>query len=250
MAWYRIVILCVVATGCVPQCDKQNGGCGAHAVCNQGIWQTTCACAAGYVGDGQSCSDVDECVFGRSDGTPACAAHATCFNTPGSFRCSCDAPHWTHFADRCIPADCDTEHGGCDEHAGCTDTGGSVACACEAPYVGDGYTCETCHEVACSACNECGGCSAGVGDSCTGACNAVAPDAPGVWSCAACNDCGDCAFGLTDFCGDNCSVPVPDEIGPLDCDACNNCGVCTPGFTDRCGYGCDAVPPDDEPVCG
>ncbi|KAL2083319.1 hypothetical protein ACEWY4_021092 [Coilia grayii] len=42
-----------------------------------------CSCLPGYVGDGRSCQDINECQPGR------CHPDADCFNTDGSFSCQC-----------------------------------------------------------------------------------------------------------------------------------------------------------------
>ncbi|XP_041921911.1 nidogen-1 isoform X1 [Alosa sapidissima] len=42
-----------------------------------------CSCLPGYVGDGRSCQDIDECQPGR------CHPDAQCYNTDGSFSCQC-----------------------------------------------------------------------------------------------------------------------------------------------------------------
>ncbi|XP_076600052.1 nidogen-1 [Chaetodon auriga] len=43
----------------------------------------TCSCLPGFVGDGRSCQDIDECQPGR------CHQDAVCYNTQGSFTCQC-----------------------------------------------------------------------------------------------------------------------------------------------------------------
>ena len=45
----------------------------------------TCSCNSGFHGEGTSCSDINECVWGVHD----CHRKAKCFNTAGSYRCSC-----------------------------------------------------------------------------------------------------------------------------------------------------------------
>ena len=62
--------------------------------CEQGICANcintdgsfTCPCEVGYVWNGSSCSDLDECVADVHH----CHANATCTNTEGSFTCSCN----------------------------------------------------------------------------------------------------------------------------------------------------------------
>ncbi|XP_051503782.1 nidogen-1 isoform X1 [Myxocyprinus asiaticus] len=43
-----------------------------------------CTCLPGFMGDGRSCQDIDECQ------TNPCHENAVCFNTPGSFSCQCN----------------------------------------------------------------------------------------------------------------------------------------------------------------
>ncbi|TMQ02546.1 MAG: hypothetical protein E6J91_51355 [Deltaproteobacteria bacterium] len=57
--------------------------CGAHATC-QG---TSCACDTGFMGDGHTCADVNECTTGNG----GCDANATCTNTMGGRTCACQA---------------------------------------------------------------------------------------------------------------------------------------------------------------
>jgi hypothetical protein len=55
--------------------------CDPHATCTTSGQDATCACAAGYTGDGFTCSDVDECATSNGQ------CDAACENTDGSFVC-------------------------------------------------------------------------------------------------------------------------------------------------------------------
>jgi hypothetical protein len=89
--------------------DMASGPCGvcdpAATCADDGMGGVTCTCPAGYMGDGHSCTDIDECATGAA----TCDANATCSNTPGSYDCSCNAGYagdgrtcaqiWVHIAD-------------------------------------------------------------------------------------------------------------------------------------------------------
>lgn len=58
--------------------------CGEDATCAA---DATCVCDTGYEGDGQSCTDINECDVNNGD----CDVNATCVNDVGSSFCFCDA---------------------------------------------------------------------------------------------------------------------------------------------------------------
>jgi len=59
--------------------------CAANAMCSNTPGSYSCACKAGFTGDGKTCTDVDECAA-----TPfPCSPLATCANQPGTYTCTC-----------------------------------------------------------------------------------------------------------------------------------------------------------------
>ena len=68
----------------VDECEQEP--CSENAECLNTEGTFNCSCSTGFVGDGFSCSDIDECV----DNVHDCSYEAECINTKGSFTCSCD----------------------------------------------------------------------------------------------------------------------------------------------------------------
>ncbi|MEZ4402064.1 MAG: EGF domain-containing protein [Kofleriaceae bacterium] len=122
-----------VGPGIVDAAVACQPACGANATCQAG----TCACDDGFTGDGQTCTDVDECATGNG----GCAAEAVCTNTAGGNTCACGAGY-TGDGMTCADIDeCATNNGGCAAEATCANLPGSRVCTCNPGQVGDGVTC-------------------------------------------------------------------------------------------------------------
>ena len=70
----------------INECDIPNfrDTCHTNATCVNEVGTFSCVCNAGFFGDGQECSDIDECQQ-----TNNCSDFATCANTIGSYVCTC-----------------------------------------------------------------------------------------------------------------------------------------------------------------
>jgi hypothetical protein len=65
--------------------EDANLDCDENATCIADTDKSNCVCNNGYLGDGKSCNDVDECTEDLKN----CDANALCENTVGGFTCSC-----------------------------------------------------------------------------------------------------------------------------------------------------------------
>ncbi|HEY5920588.1 MAG TPA: EGF domain-containing protein, partial [Kofleriaceae bacterium] len=128
----------------INECATSNGGCSPNASCMNTPGSFTCACAAGYSGDGVTCDDIDECATNNG----GCSANASCANTAGSRSCACNAGYDGDGV-ACTDIDeCATANGGC---AGtCTNSVGSYTCACPTGFTLDtnGHACNDVDECA------------------------------------------------------------------------------------------------------
>jgi alpha-tubulin suppressor-like RCC1 family protein len=129
--------LCYDTSRPVDECAAKTDKCDANATCTDAPAGYTCACKAGYIGSGFTCTDVDECMMGID----ACDQHATCTNTPGSYTCACNSG-FTGDGRICSDIDeCQMGTDNCDVHASCLNNPGSFVCSCNTGYTGDGVTC-------------------------------------------------------------------------------------------------------------
>lgn len=166
----------------------------------------TCACNPGFVFDGATCVDVDECALDPSRCGPGSCFGSTPPAAPDSWSCSCNAGYQSTGAPQpsCVDVDECLDPGVslCSADATCTNTDGSWFCTCNPGYDdpgGDGRNCVDRDE-----------CALGT-DACDP--NADCTNTPGSYSCACrapfwggsgftCVDVDECARG-TDGCGVN-----------------------------------------------
>ena len=82
-------------------------------------------------------ADVDECSLG----THNCAANATCTNTDGGYKCTCNAG-FSGNGKTCSDIDeCKLNKHSCHANAKCTNDYNGFTCTCKPGYFGDGKTC-------------------------------------------------------------------------------------------------------------
>ncbi|RMX43885.1 hypothetical protein pdam_00021080 [Pocillopora damicornis] len=119
----------------IDECAR-NLSCHVNANCTNTIGSHVCTCHTGYTGDGQTCSDIDEC----QKNTHNCHLNATCQNTNGSFVCTC-LFGFNGDGRNCTDIDECARNLSCHVNANCTNKIGSHACTCHTGYTGDGQTC-------------------------------------------------------------------------------------------------------------
>jgi hypothetical protein len=77
------------------------GICDDNANCTDTIGAYICDCHTGYMGDGLTCADIDECDTNTDD----CHVLSDCINTNGSFVCNCFDGYEMTANETCIDID-------------------------------------------------------------------------------------------------------------------------------------------------
>ncbi|MHA7628622.1 FG-GAP-like repeat-containing protein [Corallococcus sp. M7] len=67
----------------VNECAAGTDNCSENATCTNTVGSFTCACNAGYEGDGVTCTNIDECA------ASPCLNGGTCIDGVGSYTCQC-----------------------------------------------------------------------------------------------------------------------------------------------------------------
>ncbi|XP_075903434.1 uncharacterized protein LOC142902350 [Nelusetta ayraudi] len=122
---------------CAPASLSCDPACHSRGLCHPSPVGYQCVCDLGYVGDGLTCSDIDECQ--REN---VCPENETeCVNIPGSFSCVCKKGYTLNNTECLDLNECETGQQECSEFAQCVNTIGSHSCRCLSGFTGDGKNC-------------------------------------------------------------------------------------------------------------
>ena len=115
--------------------------CAKDAICENTDGGHTCTCFDGFVGNGETCTDIDECA-GVADND--CGENTFCTNLPGGFACTCKPGYepTEPGAKSCIDVDECLNPATCGDFADCENTVGSFNCLCFEGYESDGQFCQ------------------------------------------------------------------------------------------------------------
>ncbi|OQV25204.1 Fibrillin-1 [Hypsibius exemplaris] len=125
---------CDCATPAVSECKYRP--CDIFAKCTNTLDSYYCTCLPGYVGDGKSCTDIDECANPQT--ASSCPANSECCNVPGSFWCRCQAGFRDDGRHNCVDInECVEGKNVCPAGSQCENTPGSYRCGCISGYTFD-----------------------------------------------------------------------------------------------------------------
>ncbi|MEE6508622.1 hypothetical protein FKM82_022050 [Ascaphus truei] len=113
--------------------------CHPNATCEEYLGYLECSCKDGFIGDGFTCSDIDECAYSWSNN---CSA-GVCINTFGSYTCLCSSGYTETSGNICVDVDecSNPDLNMCHPLATCMNNIGSYSCQCPIDYIGDGFFC-------------------------------------------------------------------------------------------------------------
>ncbi|XP_035688304.1 fibrillin-2-like isoform X4 [Branchiostoma floridae] len=186
------------------ECQQSPSPCHVNAACTNTDGSYTCACRDGFQGDGNTCTDINECA-----GSP-CDALATCTNTVGSFQCVCGDGYQGDGMSCEDEDECLATPSPCPANTTCTNIEGSYSCQCKTGFTGTPGNCIDTDECAAS----------------PSPCQAPSTciNAPGTYTCACtagyeyvdstCKDVDECAAG-THNCHQN--ADCGNQVGTFSC---------------------------------
>ncbi|XP_068719980.1 uncharacterized protein [Montipora capricornis] len=175
----------------IDECSTNSHSCDVNAVCTNTKGSYKCTCISGFLGDGNTCSDINECV------PNPCANGGSCVDGVNNYSCICPVGYTGDLCetdiDECVPNpcanggscvdgvynyscicqvgytgdlcetdidECSTNSHNCDINAVCSNTKGSYVCTCKSGYSGDGKACSD--DCLLNACANGGSCVDGV----------------------------------------------------------------------------------------
>jgi hypothetical protein len=215
--------------------SKDTNTCSIFANCidkdpNVDGMQYECECKFGFAGDGETCTDVNDCVIIK-DGTrhQRCAEHGFCTDQgAGFYTCKCDEGFHGQDCDMDVN-ECVTGDNKCGRNANCVNTDGAYECECKSGFAGDPTILDG-SDMGCVDIDDCNlqnaPCKNGGLCRDMGLGSFVCECADG-WSDARCDfDVNECAEGYPNECHKD-SLCV-NTLGSYECE-------CLPGFTEESG---------------
>ncbi|XP_067686050.1 fibrillin-2-like [Haliotis asinina] len=176
--------------------------------CTNTVGGHDCSCFDGYVGTGNSCTDINECTANAT----ICSglANSNCTNTDGSYRCDCVSGYVKNATTNlCDDIDECQNTNICSgtPNSTCSNSPGSFSCDCDSGYV---------KNVATDKCDDTNECTANA-TICSGLANSNCTNTDGSYRC-------DCVSGYVK----NATTNLCDDI-----DECQNTNICsgTPNST-------------------
>lgn len=124
---------------CVCSDTEHCSECHSYAKCEEYFGIKGCSCNEGFIGDGFSCSDIDECAYPWSNNCPE-----ICVNTLGAYICECPSGNTQNMDNECVDIDecSDPTLYRCQFRAHCSENKGDSSCSCKSDLTGDGFQCE------------------------------------------------------------------------------------------------------------
>ncbi|XP_051936932.1 fibrillin-1 isoform X2 [Hippocampus zosterae] len=122
---------------CVPPSPVCDPGCHMSGLCHRSPSGHQCVCDLGYIGDGLTCFDIDECQ--RENICPE--NDIECVNVPGSYSCVCKQGYILNGTQCADVNECETGRHECSDFSQCENTVGSHVCFCLSGFTGDGKNC-------------------------------------------------------------------------------------------------------------
>ncbi|XP_041431830.1 uromodulin isoform X2 [Xenopus laevis] len=128
--------LTVTNTSLTARCSN----CHPNATCEAYLGLFQCSCKDGYIGDGFSCLDIDECAYSWLNN----CTYGYCVNTIGSYDCVCPVGYTKGAGNTCVDInECSSpDLNKCHPLATCFNNVGSYSCVCPPGVLGNGFYCE------------------------------------------------------------------------------------------------------------
>lgn len=246
-----------------------NNTCDENAECSNQIGFYNCSCLDGYWGNGENCTNIDEC----DEGIDECDENAECTDTDGSYMCECNEGFFgggficednnecgdktiVEFTDDGVNyTDTMYDSHDCDAMATCFNMPGSFNCTCDDGYYGNGTHCADIDECGTESITLTGGIWDTGYESHSCSDNATCTNFEGDYNCTCqfgyhgdgetCIDLDECAPELFTCDGVSCDVMNSEQDSFLICDDNADCTNTDGSYECACAAGFESNNTDD-----